>query len=291
VGRELCKRLTGEGTPFCVLSRNPSRARRVVPGARSYHEWEPIERGGPWAPLLERTRAVVHLASPLASASRWTAEYKQALYDSCVAGTRGMVSAVAQARFPPRAFVCASSVGYYERSSTGEEPADESASAGSGFLSTLTADWEAAAFHVEDFGVRAVSLRSALVLGRGGALARLRWLARLGLGGALPPAAQPQPWIHIEDEVGLLLLAIRDEGVRGPLNCVAPESVSSAKFMAALRGVVGAPFALRAPSWLLRGAVAATSGHGAAPALALKFGYGFRHPALEPALRALLKRR
>ena len=291
MGRELCRRLTGEGTPFCVLSRNPGRARRLVPGARSYHQWEPIERGGPWASLLERARALVHLASPLASPARWTGEYKQALYDSCVAGTRGMVSAVAQARVPPGAFLCASTVGYYERSSAVEEPADESAPAGSGFLSTLTADWEAAAAHVEDFGVREVSLRSALVLGRGGALARLRRLARLGLGGALSPAAQPQPWIHVEDEVGLLLLAIQDEAVRGPLNCVAPEPVSSAEFMAALRRVVGAPFALRPPSWLARGAVAATSGRGAAPARALEAGYEFRHPELEPALRALLKRR
>jgi uncharacterized protein (TIGR01777 family) len=288
VGRALCARLAAEGVPFCVLSRNPARARRLVPGALSYQQWETIERGGPWVALLERARAVVHLASPLAAWSRWTSEYTQALYDSCVVGTRGLVSAVAQAGVPPEAFVSASAVGYYAPSPDGAE-VDEAAPPGDGYLSRLAADWEAAAAHVEDFGVRAVCLRSGLVLARGGAVVRLRRAARLGFGGPVPPGTQPQPWIHLEDEVGLVLLALRDRRVRGPLNCVAPEAVSSAEFMARLRALAGVPFGLGQPRWLVRGAVAATCGRGAAPRLALEMGYEFRYPRLAPALLAALR--
>lgn len=289
VGRALCARLAADGVPFFVLSRNPARARRLVPGGLSYHEWEPIERGGAWATLLEHAGAVVHLASPLVRWSRWTPDYKQALYDSCVVGTRGLVSAVAQAADPPEVFVSASAVGYYDDSPDGAVR-DETAPAGVGYLSSLAADWEAAAAHVEAFGVRDVRLRSGLVLGPRGAVHRLRWAARLGFGGPVPPGSQLQPWIQLEDEVGLLLLALRDRRVRGPLNCVAPEAVSSAEFMAGVRALAGVPFGLRQPKWLVRGAVAATSGRGAMPALARQLGYEFRYPRLAPALLAALRR-
>ena len=129
LGRALCQRLTAGGVPFRILSRNPSRARSLVKGALSYHQWQPIERGGPWVPVVEGARAVVHLASPLVSRSVWPTEYKQVLYDICVVGTQGLVSAVAQAGERPPAFISASTVGYYPPDD-GAGPVSESAPPG-----------------------------------------------------------------------------------------------------------------------------------------------------------------
>jgi uncharacterized protein (TIGR01777 family) len=286
VGRALCAHLAAGGVPFRVLSRNPRRARRLAPGGLSYHQWQPIERGRPWVSVVEGSRAVVHLASPLAAGGRWTPEHKQVLYDNCIVGTQGLVSAVAQATSPPEVFVSASTVGYYRPGDRGGEPADEAGQAGQDFVSSLAADWEAAAAHAADFGIRQVSLRSGLVLSRRGALRRLRWAGRLGLGGPIPPGSQAQSWIHLADELGLLLLAIDDRRLGGPLNCVAPQPVSSAEFMSVVRKQVGVPFGLSSPAAMLPGAVAATSGRAAIPGRALALGYDFIHPDLEEALRA-----
>lgn len=293
VGRALCETLAREGTVVRVLSRDPHRARKQVPGARSYHMWQPIERGGARVELVEEARAVVHLASPLIRGGRWDHAHRQEVYDACVIGTRGLVSALAQARSRPDVLVCASTVAYYAFDASGGREAAEDEPAGEDFLSRLAADWEAAAMHAEEFGVRTVVLRSALVLARGGAVSRLRWAARLGLGRAPAPGTQLQPWIHLEDEVGLLLLALGDSRVTGALNGVAPHAVSSADFMGTLARLVGTTGRLPMPRWLLRsrsgvGALAVTQGRGAAPARALELGYEFRQPRLDAALRQAL---
>lgn len=254
-------------------------------GALSYHRWQTLERGAPWVPVVEGARAVVHLASPLVTASQWATESRQVLYDNCVVGTQGLVSAVAQAGDRPPTFISASTVGYYA-ADTPDSPVNESAPAGDDFLCRLAADWEAAAAHVAEFGVRPVILRSGLVVARRGALRKLRWAARVGLGGPARRGSAGQPWIHLEDEIGLLLLAVHDERVRGALNCVAPERVTGAQFMARVRAQVRVGAGLRPPPWLVPGAVAATAGRSVAPALALSLGYEFRHPRLVQALRA-----
>jgi uncharacterized protein (TIGR01777 family) len=289
VGRTLCAALVREGVPFRVLSRDPVRAERQVPGAASYHLWQPIERGNVWTDLVEEARAIVHLASPLIVPARWSDAHRQELYDSCVMGTRGVVSALAQAAARPEVMVCASSVAYYEFDGSGERLRAEDAPAGSDFLSRLVADWEAEALHAEKFGVRVVLLRTALVLGPGGPLGRLRRAATLGMGGPRAPGRQRQPWIHLDDEIGLLLMALGDGRVSGALNGVSPHSVSSAEFMDALCSRLGVPLGLAPPDWLMRsrfgtGAIAVTEGRGAAPARALALGYDFQVPALDEAL-------
>jgi uncharacterized protein (TIGR01777 family) len=293
VGRALCKALVSEGVVVRVLSRDPHRARRRVPGARSYHPWQPMERGSARLELVEEARAVVHLASPLVASGRWNHAHRQALYDACVIGTRGLVSSLAQARSRPEVLVCASTVAYYAFDAAGVREAEETEPAGEDFLSRLAVDWESAALHAEEFGVRVVILRTALVLGPAGAAPRLRWAARFGLGGAPSPGTQRQPWIHLDDEVGLLLLALGDARVTGAVNGVAPHAVSSAEFMATLATLTGGPARLPPPRWLLRsrfgaGALTVTQGRGAVPARALELGYEFRQPRLDGALRQAL---
>lgn len=295
VGRALCAELAREGATFRVLSRDPDRARRLVPSAGSYHLWQPIERGNVAPELVEEARAIVHLASPLTLPGRGE-ERRREVYDACVMGTRGVVSSLVQATSRPEVLVCASSVSYYALDATGEHVAGEEEAAGSDFLSRLTRDWENEAMRAEEFGVRTVVLRSALVLGVGGALPRLRRAAWLGFGGPVPSGRQLQPWIHVEDEVGLLLLALACGDVSGAMNAVAPQAVTNSEFMAVLRAALGVPAGVRQPqrllhSWLGAGAMAVTQGRGAAPTRATALGYEFRQPQLEAGLRGALAAR
>ncbi len=293
VGHALCEALAGEGVAFRVLSREPGRAQELVPGGRSYHLWEPIERASALTELVEEARAIVHLASPLVASGRWNDARRQELYDSCVMGTRGVVSSIAQARMRPEALVCASTVAYYAFDASGAHEAPEEEPAGEDFLSRLAADWEAEALHAEQFGVRSVVVRTAMVLGPGGAVPKLKRAARLGMAGAPSPGTQRQPWIHLDDEVGLLLLALGDPRVSGPLNAVSPHAVTSIEFMDTLTMLLGMPPGVAPPDWLLHsrfgaGAVAVTQGRGAVPARAQELGYEFRRPSLDGALQQAL---
>jgi uncharacterized protein (TIGR01777 family) len=265
----------------------------MVPWADSYHHWQPVERGTAWAGLVGRARAVVHLASPLVAPGRWSRARRQEVYDACVIGTRGIVSALAEARSRPEVLVCASSVGYYGFDPSGERCSDEGGEEGEDFTSRLMADWESTALRAERFGVRTVVLRLGLVVAGGGVLAGLGRAARLGLGGPLAPGSQLQPWVDVADVVGLLRLALADQRLSGPLNVVAPQAVTQAAFMAAVCACAGAQTGLRQPGWLLRGrfgtpALAVTQGRGAAPARALELGYHFRQPDLGKALAGAL---
>jgi uncharacterized protein (TIGR01777 family) len=265
----------------------------MVPWAESYHHWQPVERGTAWAELVARARAVVHLASPLVAAGRWSRSRRQEVYDACVIGTRGIVSALAEARSRPEVLVCASSVGYYGFDPTGERCSGEGDDGGDDFTCRLVADWEAAALRAEQFGVRTVVLRLGMVVGGPGTLEGLRRAVRLGLGGPLAPGSQIQPWVGLADVVGMIGMALGDHRLSGPLNVVAPRAETQAAFMAAVCACVGAQTGLRQPDRLLRSrfgtpAMAVTHGRGAAPARALELGYQFQQPYLGAALAGAL---
>src|SRR5262249_38784852 len=147
--------------------------------------------------------------------------------------------------------------------------------------------------HAEEFGVRVVVLRTGLVLGPAGAAPRLKWVARLGMGGPLGPGTQRQPWIHLDDEVGLLLLALGDSRASGALNGGAPHAGGSAESMPTRARLARGPAHVRPPRWLLHSrlgasAMTVTHGRGAVAARALELGYEFRQPHLEGALAQAL---
>lgn len=152
-------------------SHDVVRLVRHEPTAADEVRWDPkrqeIDTAG-----LAGCEAVVHLAGAGVGDHRWTAAYKQELYDSRVLGTRTLASALAAMDTPPRVFVCGSAIGYY--GDTGDRRTDENAPAGRGFLPELCVAWEDAAQPARDAGIRTVFARTGLVVARsGGAWGRL----------------------------------------------------------------------------------------------------------------------
>jgi len=135
------------------------------------------------------------------------------------------------------------------------------------------------------------------VLGReGGALPRLALPFRLFLGGVPGDGAQPVSWVHLEDLVRLLLFALETEGLESPFNATAPEPATMAELCHALGRVLRRPSRLRLPGALLRlalgeGACLLLEGRRCPPVRALRAGFAFLFPKLEPALADLLGRR
>jgi len=256
-GTRLLRSSRGHQVPFRVLSRNLPRARRLAPGALSYHQWQPIERGRPWVSVVEGSLALVHLASPSSNARTGRRAQTGALRQLCGGHLRTRLGG-GQAASPPPVFVSASTVGYYQSDGGDRTPADESGQAGDDFL----AGWRrtgAAAAHVGDFGVRQVSLRSGLVLSRRGALRRLRWAACIGFGGPVRRAGPRRPGYTWRTSWVCFCWRSTTIVPAGRSTAWPPDSVSNAQFMASVPGCSGSPSALRHPAGS-PGAVPATAG-------------------------------
>jgi uncharacterized protein len=274
------------------LSRDPERARRR--DARvAWHEWSPAEERPPSA-ALDGVDGVVNLVGePLDQ--RWTPEAKQRIHDSRVRATKNLVDAMSAADPRPEVLVSQSAVGYY--GDRGKALVDESTEAGSTFDSEVCVAWEAAARAAEQSGVRVAVIRTGLVLDPGhGLLKQLLLPFKLGIGGPLAGGDQYMPWIHVGDEVRLLLWALEKDGASGVYNAAAPHSVTNREFSRSLGRVLRRPAAVPIPELALRLrfgselAAVATGGQRAAPRRAVDQGFEFRHPELEPALRDLLGR-
>jgi uncharacterized protein len=264
-----------------------SRRGGTVAGADGV-AWDPVAAPAPLD--LSGADAVVNMAGePLLG--RWTAAKKRRIRDSRVITTARLVDAMrGEAR--PLTLLNASGVGYYGPVA---HPVDESAPPGDDFLAHTCVAWEGEALRAEDLGVRVVLLRTGIVLAReGGVLPTLLRPARLGVGGPLGGGRQWFPWIHIDDEAGLVLHALDTFEVRGPLNAAAPAPVRQREMASALGRAVRRPAVLPAPGFAVRliageMATLALDGQNVVPAKALATGYRFAHTAVDGALADLLR--
>lgn len=253
--------------------------------------WNP-EKIGPWAEELSVVDAVVHLAGePVAQ--RWNEKVKRAIDQSRAGSTQVLVEAIGQAKHKPSVFVCASAIGYYGPRA-GDVVLDEEGEAGKDFLAGVVGRWEEAARAVEAHGVRSVQLRIGVVLGEGGgAVEKLVLPFKLGVGGHVGDGTQVVSWVHRDDVVGLILLALDDEGVRGAVNAVSPNAVTGKELAEAIGVVLGRSSWLPVPGFALNIAMGEAagvllSGQRVFPKRAVELGYAFRYARLVPALESIL---
>ncbi len=291
IGRSLCPALARDGHCVTAFARQPERAATVLPSGIEIAAWDPA-REGAWREAVAAADAVVNLTGESIAAQRWTPEFKERLRSSRIDTTRAIVEAAGEAGRDGRVLLNASATGYY--GSCGDTPVTEETPAGSDFLGCLCADWEAEALKAGERGWRVVLLRTGTVLGEGGgALPKLVSVTRTGLGGRLGSGKQYMPWIHLEDQIELVRWALRRDDVRGPLNCVAPNPATNGELTAMLAAILRRPAVFRVPGFALKAVVGEfaeflLSGQKVLPAVAQSLGFRWRHPDLEPALRAIL---
>jgi uncharacterized protein (TIGR01777 family) len=245
--------------------------------------------------VLGGADAVVHLAGEGVADRRWTPARKEAILRSRVDGTANLVAALAQLppRARPRTLIGASATGWY--GDRADDWLDESAPAGSGFLADVCRAWERETLAAASHAVRTVVLRIGVVLGReGGALPKLLPPFRLGLGGRLGTGRQWISWIHVDDVVGLVELALATPSLTGVVNAVAPAPVTNADFTAELGRVLRRPTFLPIPGSVLRVALGEMAtvllaSQRVRPARALETGHTYRFPTLGRALDHLCR--
>lgn len=306
IGSRLIARLLERGDRPVVLSRQAAKARlRAGWGGVEVVQGDPTAPGG-WEASLEGCDAVVNLVGHNLFADRWTPEIKRKIRDSRVYGTENLVAAIARTPSRPSVLVSGSAIGYY--GPTGDEELTEASPSGTDYMAVVCREWEEAARPAEALGSRLAIVRTGVVLAPGeGAIGVMTPIFKWLPGGAAPVGSGSNPlmpgrgkqwmsWIHLDDIVGIFLLAIDDPEARGPINGTAPKPERNVDFSRALAKAVHRPFLPIGPPDVMLGTVlgeiaqVVTKGQRVLPAVAHRLGYSFKFSELSTALADLFPR-
>lgn len=287
IGSTLCDRLTEKGYSLVLLSQRPAPPH--IASNRQWTTWDP-DKNGSWEQVIDGANAVINLAGEPIPAKRWTTAQKEKIRASRVNATRALVAAIGKAKIKPEILLNASAIGYY--GPRGDETVGEDTEPGKDFLSQVCVEWEREAQKAEGYGVRVVKLRTGIVLGKGGgALAKMVPPFKLFIGGPLGTGKQWVSWIHLEDEVGLIIHLLQKGDAAGAVNATAPSPVTMKELCRTMGKVLGRPSWAPVPSFALRlilGEMAdvVLTGQRVLPAKAQQLGYNFKYTDLTEALRA-----
>ena len=290
IGSRLAETLTEAGHEIWGLSRDPGKAKKKVPQLADAFAWNPVAQQPP-GDALDGVEAVVHLAGETV-AGRWTAKKKQRIEDSRIIGTRNLIKAFVSAS-RPKVLVSSSAIGYY--GDRGDTELAEEARPGNDFLARVCQAWEKEAAGAAELGTRVVIVRTGIVVAAGGgALQAMLPPFRMGVGGPLGSGRQWWSWIHRDDLVRIMQLAIENDEAHGAYNGTAPNPLQQKAFGKVLGKVLRRPAFIPTPVFplkiLLGGfSTELLSSKRVLPYRAQELGFEFRYPELEGALREALE--
>ena len=294
LGRHLTPALLGRGDEVVVLSRDPAVARRRTSPTAEVVAWSSSDVAG-LADNLRSVDAVVNFAGVAVGPTPWTAGRRRSIRDSRLGATRAIVAAIASLPpdVRPRTLLSASGTDVY----TGQDAtaATEASPPSPGFLGEVCLAWEAAAGQARRAGVRVVIARIGLVLASDAPSLQLYALPfRLRLGGPIGDGRQWMSWIHVDDLVGLLTMALDDPRADGVINAVGPAPARQAELAAAIGAALGRRSWLPVPAGLVRlvmqsQAVLPLGSRRVAPARAAELGFQFGWRDLRAAVADVLR--
>jgi hypothetical protein len=270
-----------------VLSRSIQSARKVLPTkTRFIGDLNEIEPG-------IQIDAVLNLAGEPLAEGRWTEARKLSIYESRVDFTTLLFQFFRNRGQVPNVLLAGSAIGFY---GPGSESIDESGSWNDGFSHRLCAAWEQSALQFEDLGTRVCLIRTGIVLGELGALAKMLTPFKLGLGGPIGQGHQYMSWIHIKDMIGILQFCLSDLSLKGPINATSPNAVTNKDFSRILASVLKRPAVIPLPEMMVKvlfgemGTELLLQGQRIYPRRILKAGFEYQYSDLRLALSDILKK-
>jgi hypothetical protein len=293
VGVKLVEQLQALKHQIIVLARNAQKAdsqfpKELFPNVEII-SYDPLKLGD-WAEAIAGSNAVINLAGEPLAGVRWTDKRKQEIRESRILTTRILVEAIAKADVKPEVLISGSAIGFYGTSL--DKSFDEYSDGGQDFLANVCKDWEAAADGVTDLGVRLVKLRTGIVLGMGGAIAKMLPIFQVGGGGKIGTGKQWFSWIHRDDLVSLILFALTNSQIVGVLNGTAPQPVTNDDFTIAFAKAIKRPAFLPVPAAALillfgEGAIVLLDGQRVLPQKAKINKFVFNYPDIDSALEQI----
>lgn len=287
IGRALCQKLNASGHPIIVLSRQPAKDVQALCGehvtaVRSLSE-------------IDKTTTidiVVNLAGEPIADHRWTDKRKQLLESSRIELTQVLVQWLASREQKPQKLISGSAIGWY--GDMGDQTLTEKSSYHDEYTHQLCEKWEKVALEAEHLNIPVCILRTGLVLSNtGGVLKKMLLPFKLGLGGRIGDGQHYMSWIHIEDEVNLILFLANTPSASGIFNATAPEPVTNQEFSSNLAKSLHRPCVFITPAFPLRIALGElarllTTGQRVIPEKAQAEGFKFHYTNLQHALNQLL---
>lgn len=294
VGQRLVERLQEEGHQVLTLVRSPDKAAKLFPSQKfpnvEIQGYEP-QSSGDWQTALSGWDGVVNLAGEPLVGDRWTTSRKQEIINSRAVGTQKLVEAIAAVDEKPSVLVNASAIGFYGTSETATF--DESSNPGDDFLAEVCQSWEKSAQSATDAGTRLVIFRIGIVLGDGGALAKMLPPFQMFAGGPIGSGKQWFSWVHLDDLVNFILTALTDSSKSGVYNATAPNPVRMNGLCESLGKVLNRPSWLPVPDIaleLLLGEAAqlVLEGQNVRPEKTQADGFQYKYETIDSALKQIL---
>jgi len=287
VGTHLSRKLQGMGYEVNILSRTKRNENRLHTYIWDYNKNE-IDKDA-----INTSDYIIHLAGVNLGERRWTSKRKQLIFDSRIKSAELIYNNINKENNKLSAFITASAIGYYgaitsdKVLSETEPPADD-------FLGQTCKKWEQVADRFTDIGIRAVKIRTGVVLAKqGGALSKILIPIKWGIGSVIGDGNQYFPWIHIDDLCSIYIKAIGDTQMIGAFNAVAPEHKTNKQFMETIVRNLDKPFwfpkipaiAIKVILGKMSGMI--LTGSRISSDKIKNSGFVFRYPTLESAIKQL----
>lgn len=288
IGSHLVEALINDNSHIFILTRNAENKKNR--DQITYVNW--LNDGDSPEKVLENIDVFINLAGASIN-SRWTDEQKKRIINSRIEATRNCFSLIKRLDQKPSIYLNASAVGFYG-TSTSNTYTEDTNGKGTDFLASVVESWENEALKVEEtLSIRTVLLRFGVVLAEsGGALSKLVLPYKFYVGGTVGSGKQWLSWIHITDVINMILFAIKNEAIRGPINVTAPNPTNMTEFGKTLGNVLNKPHWIPAPSFILKLLLGEMSmlvleGQRAIPKKAIGYGFEFTYSNLKDALQNL----
>lgn len=243
VGKRLTTFLQEKGYEVNILCRNPKQPNE--------YKWN-IEANFIDEKVFENAIAIIHLAGAGVADKRWTDERKQEIIDSRVKSTQLLFQYLAEGKHQIQSFISASAVGFY--GDRKNELLTETSSNGTGFLAEVCQLWENEVEKIASINIAVSKIRIGIVLSKdGGALPKLDFPIRFGIGAYIGNGKQFVPWIHIDDLCQIFFHLFEHKNQNSTYNACAPDVKTNKEMSKTIAHVLHRPFIpFPAPEFVLK---------------------------------------
>lgn len=285
VGQRLATLLKHKGFEVNILCRNPKKPNEF--------KWN-IEEGYIDERVFEQTSAIIHLAGAGVADKRWTEARKKEIIESRTKSARLLYKYLSGGKYPVASFISASAVGFYgDRKS---ELLREDSSNGSGFLAEVCKVWEEEAGKFSALNIAVSKVRIGIVLSKdGGALPKLDFLIKFGIGAYIGDGKQFVPWIHIDD-LCHLFIHLLENNLHDTYNGCAPDIKTNKEMSETIAEVLHRPFIpFPAPEFILKTVMGEMAtmllmSNNCSSQKIINTGFAFQYPALKEALQNIYEK-
>lgn len=285
VGQRLTTLLKHKGFEVNILCRNPKRPNEFKWNIDEHYIDERV---------FEQASAIIHLAGAGVADKRWTASRKKEIIESRTKSAHLLYEYLAKGKYPVASFISASAVGFYGDRKT--ELLTEDSANGSGFLAEVCKVWEEEAEKFLALNIAVSKVRIGIVLSKdGGALPKLDFPIKFGIGAYIGDGKQFVPWIHIDDLCNIFIHLL-ENNLHDTYNGCAPDIKTNKEMSETIAEVLHRPFIpFPAPGFILKTVMGEMASmllmsNNCSSQKIINTGFVFQYPELKEALQNIYEK-